>query len=931
MKLSKTKKIILLGATIGVLTIAVVTPIVILNNKRDNGQNKNQEDPNQKDVESVIKILENKSENEKILIFPSNLTGKIIANNQDKIIEKIKTLIGTSNLKEVKIEILIANDKEDKDISPKLEEIQIKVSKGKYSEMLDSKKLYSVKREQNEQEIIADVNSVKTALNNLGTKVLELKAKDNDKSVNANKDAILKTLEQVSGYSEIKFKEVEIKVKENSGNLPLNSDSPVNITFILSKGNVSPVEVTGFSAKQLDNDRVNEIKSELNRLKSSLESLSSKEVEVYVPSTNKTITHNKAAIKSAIENLSGYKTISSNFDGASLEVKNSSDILPPNEQDAIDIILFLSKNNVKVEVMGFSAKQTILSEDKINQIKQKIVDKDILIAPNVSTKNQSEIESAIKNQLQQQNPLLTNSDLLKISINLSSLDVGVKTSTILNFNIDSTNSTLKIDVQKANLLKGSSIVNGSDGVFFQDSFKNLWAMSSSITKDVDGTKKTIHTKLQVLKANQNKDGYVTSWTNDNSENGEPLLKGSNILNGQNGTIFQDEFGNLWAMGTGTSLQVLRVNDQKDGYDESVGWTSATNSGLLKGSNIINGENGRIFQDKFKNLWIIGRETSLQVLRANEDENGYDETTGWTSAINSGLLKGSNITNGQDGTIFQDEFKNLWAMGRNTSLQVLRANEDEDGYDEDTGWTNSTNSGLLLNSIIDFGAYGTIFQDKFGNLWVMSINKKLQVLRVNNARDGYVTTGWDNNNLASATGLTKGSNITNGREGKIFQDEFKNLWIIGRDKSLQVLRANEDENGYDETTGWTSAINSRLLKSSNIINGENGTIFQDEFKNLWAMGRETSLQVLRANENKNGYDETTGWTSTTDSRLLKSSNILNGQDGTIFQDEFGNLWAMSAPTTKTIDGDQKTIHTKLQVLKANIAKDGYVDSWQKPSD
>ena len=316
MKLSKTKKFILLGASIGILATAVVIPVVLLNTKEDN-----QDEQNEKDVESVVKILEEKNQDERILKFSSTLTGKIVANNQEKIVAKIKTLIGEANLKEVKIEIYMRNDQ---DISPNYAKIQVKISKGKYSKTIDSKKPYFVVREQNQQEIIADVNSVKTALTNLRTKTLELKAKVDDKSVNGNKDAILNTLKQVEGYSDIKFKKVKIKVKENSNNLPLHNATPTNITFILSKGNYNN-ELTGFSAKQLASQQIIDITRELNELKSSLENLETKKVEVYAPSTNKTITYNKVAIKSAIENLNGFNAI--NFNRASLEVKNSSDNL----------------------------------------------------------------------------------------------------------------------------------------------------------------------------------------------------------------------------------------------------------------------------------------------------------------------------------------------------------------------------------------------------------------------------------------------------------------------------------------------------------------------------------------------------------------------------------------------------------------------------
>ena len=584
------------------------------------------------------------------------------------------------------------------------------------------------------------------------------------------------------------------------------------------------------------------------------------------------------------------------------------------------VLLLNTKKNNDQENQN---KKNVENVIRINEIKEKIINKNILIAPNVSTSNQNEIESAIKNQLQKENILLNNDDLSKISFNLPSLNLETKTKVILNINVGFQNLTIEIYVKKANLLKNSNIVDGNGGTIFQDSFGNLWAMSTSITKDVNGTKKTIDKKLQVLKINESGDGYVNSWTNDNDENGEPLLKGSNIINGQNGTIFQDEFKNLWAMGNGTSLQVLRANENGDGYDESFGWTSA-NKGLTKGSNITDGKNGVIFQDEFRNLWTMSIYKKLQVLRVNENGDGYDKNVGWTNA-NSGLTKGSNITDGFKGTIFQDQFKNLWTMG-NKKLQVLRANENGDGYNEIVGWTSAIRSGLTKNSNIIYGNGGTIFQDEFKNLWAMGYGTRLQVLRANDNGNGYnEIVGWTSAN----SGLTRGSNVIDGWGGMIFQDQFKNLWIISYYKKLQVLKANQNQNGYDEKNGWTND-NSGLTKGSNIIDGQNGVIFQDQFKNLWAMGYQTKLQVLKANPSRNGYDEVNGW-SNDNNGLTKNLSINDGLGGTIFQDEFKNLWAMGASETKTIDGVEKTIHTKLQVLKGNIAKDGYVDSWQKPSN
>ena len=236
-------------------------------------------------------------------------------------------------------------------------------------------------------------------------------------------------------------------------------------------------------------------------------------------------------------------------------------------------------------------------KNKINAIKNKIVDKNILIAPNVSTQNQNEIQSAIKNQLQKENDLLTNNDLLKISTNLSSLSFGIKTKATLTISIGSTSLLLSIYVEKINLLKNSNILDGTFGTIFQDDFGNLWAMGKN-------------SKLQVLKTNISKDSYVNSgWTQDNSSTSDPLLKNSNVTNGYNGKIFQDSFKNLWTMSKDSKLQVLKANISKKDY-VTTGWTednSISTAGLLKASNITNGVGGTIFQDEFKNLWAMGYE------------------------------------------------------------------------------------------------------------------------------------------------------------------------------------------------------------------------------------------------------------------------------------------------------------------------------------
>ena len=412
-----------------------------------------------------------------------------------------------------------------------------------------------------------------------------------------------------------------------------------------------------------------------------------------------------------------------------------------------------------------------------------------------------------------------------------------------------------------------------------------------------------NSKLEVLKVNSSNNGYVNEgWINENDKTtGDSLLKNSNITNGLGGKIFQDSFGNLWTMGLKSKLQVLKVNPQKNGYVNE-GWKS-DNLGLTKNSNITDGYVGKIFQDSFKNLWAMGQNKKLQVLKKDPNKDGY-VNEGWTSS-NSNLTKNSNITNGYSGKIFQDSFKNLWAMGSGSKLQVLKKDPNKDGYVNE-GWT-SSNSNLTKKSNITDGSNGTIFQDSFKNLWAMGSGSKLQVLEVNSQKKGYVNEGWKGDNSY----LTKNSNITNFAFGKFFQDSFKNLWSMGRNSKLQFLKVNLQKNGY-VNEGWKSD-NLGLTKNSNIINGVDGAIFQDSFGNLWTMGNKTKLQVLKVNEHENGYVNE-GWKSD-NSGLTKNSNITDGIGGTIFQDKFKNLWTMGNKT-------------KLQVLKANKNKDVYVylDSW-----
>ena len=1104
MKLSKTKKIILLIASLGIISTSIVTPIIIstLESKEDSKENIN----NKQDVQKVIKIIEEKSTSQRQIKLTNDVDGKIIAKNKQKIITKIEELIGSSNLRNVSIEISM---KEDKDISINFQKIIVKISKGNYSQVVSENKTISVRRSRKAIELAAiDVKEVASSLKALRVKTVEVYIKDASAlKIIDNKNEILELIKKLEGYKDIDFKEVNIDVKNSNDVLPKNNQSAIPITILLSKNGFNNFEVSGFSAKQMSalqiakidvnnvkkslenlnqkiiqidtrnsfdqkistnktkilaeiqnlqgysNIKFNGVKIEVktleeiipgsveepisfiitlsknsfslevlgfkvkslsnqqvranseivNLVKSNLENLNTKIVEVYtsraadlkittnkieilkeikklrgysdielkgvnieiknsetlLPANNQTpiavtlilskpgisieltifkakqmspqrmanidinfaknalkslktkiveinsfdsidqkITTNKVKILAEIQKIKGYLDI--DFNGVNVEVKNSETLLPRNDQNPKLVTLVLSKSNASpnnIELTTFSAKQQF---DVIANIENKIIDKDILIDPKIITSTKNECLIALINQLQIENSKLTNEDLAKISLHDEQskvfwpLEEGERKEGTLKITFNNRTKLININITKAAsyLLLNSKISNGQGGTIFQDDFGNLWTMGYD-------------SKLQVLKVKEDEDGYVNEgWI---SFIRSDLIKNSNIIDGVDGTIFQDSFKNLWTMGNDSGLQVLKVNESKDGYVNQ-GWNSG-DFGLTQNSNITDGFNGTIFQDDFGNLWAMGRNSKLQVLKAKEDEDGY-VNEGWindNSQDGDTLLKNSNITNGEGGIIFQDLFGNLWSMTNGSKLQVLKVNESKDGYVNE-GWT-SGDSGLTKNSNITNGEGGTIFQDSFKNLWTMGNDSRLQVLKANLKKDGYFE-GWTSVN----SDLTKNSNITDGFNGTIFQDNFGNLWTMGYDSKLQVLKVKED--GY-VNEGWindNSQNGDTLLKNSNITNGQDGTIFQDYFGNLWVISLNSKLQVLKVNSQKKGY-LSVGWTSAS-SGLTKNSNITNGVNGTIFQDSFKNLWTMGHST-------------KLQVLKANKTKDGYVyvGSWQ----
>ena len=233
MKLSKTKKILLLATTLTILTTSIAVPIVLLNKNND-----------ENDVEKIFKILKTKTTPQKIIELPSSASGKIIADNQAKIIAKIKTLVGQPNLKEVKIEIL---KKDDTNISITPQKIIIKITKNEFSKEIED---FSVKKI---NPIDEEIESIKKALDaKTGNDLIIFLPSDSTGNIigNAtNKNAILKKIRELIDSSNTGGTANHASLKGASIEISINNDvaistTPQNIIVSISKTGGKTVKTT---------------------------------------------------------------------------------------------------------------------------------------------------------------------------------------------------------------------------------------------------------------------------------------------------------------------------------------------------------------------------------------------------------------------------------------------------------------------------------------------------------------------------------------------------------------------------------------------------------------------------------------------------------------------------------------------------------------
>ena len=343
MKLTKTKKILLLGTTLAILTTSIAVPIVLLNKDESNQEN---------DVEKLFKILQAKTSKEKIIELSSNASGKIIANNQDKIIEKIKTLIGKKNLKEVKIEVLM---QDDANISTTAQKIIIKLSKNEISKKIED---FSVKKQS-----ITDVNKDIVAIKNIldaksGNDLIITLPSDSTGNIiqNAsNKNAIIKKLRILINPSNTSGEANHLSLRGTSLEVSMNVDAPISTT---PQNIIVSISKTGGTTLSTSNTfqvkRISTANEDVLAIKKILDSKTGQDLIITLPSdsTGKILSlNNKNAIIKELRKLID----SSNTNGDA------------NHSSLRGVIIEVSrKNNEPISIIPKYIEVFILKKDAIN-------------------------------------------------------------------------------------------------------------------------------------------------------------------------------------------------------------------------------------------------------------------------------------------------------------------------------------------------------------------------------------------------------------------------------------------------------------------------------------------------------------------------------------------------------------------------------------
>ncbi len=325
------------------LTASVVTPIVILSQEDDV---KNQDE---KDINKVFKILEEK--NDKTIVLSSDSRGKIITNNQEKIVVKIKALIGKINLNGVKIEVSMKNDT---NLSTNAQKIIIKLTKNEVSKEI---KDFLVKRDFTISELVdKDIQSIKNILDAKTGEdlviILPSNSTGNIIGKEANKNAIIKKLRILVDPSNTIGEANHESLRGTLIEISMNTDAPISTTLqniIVKISKTSGTTVTTTKTFQVRNFTANE---DIIAIKNILDSKINNDLIINLPSdstgniknkTNKNAIEKKLRILVDPSNTTGEASHTS-LRGTSIEISINSSFLPIAKTPR-DIIVSISKTN----------------------------------------------------------------------------------------------------------------------------------------------------------------------------------------------------------------------------------------------------------------------------------------------------------------------------------------------------------------------------------------------------------------------------------------------------------------------------------------------------------------------------------------------------------------------------------------------------------
>ena len=367
MALSNNKKIILSGIGIATLAASIVTPVVLLTSSGDENKQKDKEN-----VEKLSKILKELTIQKRIIELPGDSTGKIVANNQTKIVDAIKKLITDEELKNIKIEVSIKNDV---DISNVAKPIIITLKKGEYSAEIKEekdgdnkgfkvKKTSSISKWSPNEALV----NVKSILDGKKSKLIIINY-DVDSKINENSIIITKiktALEKQVGIDNLD--DVTITpLKDDTNGTITNSGQGIKFKIIISADNGDGYEIINdwkVKRKTLTSDEA------IVNVKSILDDKSIKLIHIDLNSDSKINTDSQiiAKIKTALETKVGV----ANLNGVTITPsKNDANETITNEGLGIGFKIRLSKRGgTAIEINNWKVKRKMTTYESLLALKK---------------------------------------------------------------------------------------------------------------------------------------------------------------------------------------------------------------------------------------------------------------------------------------------------------------------------------------------------------------------------------------------------------------------------------------------------------------------------------------------------------------------------------------------------------------------------------